>query len=96
MVDSLKNSKIDSIYDANCEDCGAYIIRIKYPDKMIKTMIIGAYKFDALISRFARFVIKMPILKYHPDSCEIFETTRMLIPPKIEIKQIFLPPPINK
>ncbi len=50
MIDSLKNSKIDSIYDANCQDCGAYIIRIKYPDKMIKTMIIGTHRFDTRIS----------------------------------------------
>jgi hypothetical protein len=96
MIDSLKNVAIDSIYDGNCQDCGGFIIRIKYPDRILKTMIIGSHRFNNRIANFARFICDMPISKYHPDSCKIFETTKYLIPPPMKFNGKFVPPTDNE
>ncbi len=59
-------------------------------------MIIGASKFNNRIANFARFIHDMPISKYHPDSCNIFETTKYLIPPPMKFSRKFIPSTDNE
>jgi hypothetical protein len=83
MVDSLRNEKIDSIYNENCSDCSFSIIRIKYSDRTIQSIVIGERNFkNSQIASFASFIRDLPAEKYHADSSRIFETTRYLIPPR--------------
>ena len=82
MIDSLKDAKIDTMYNGNCEDCGGFNITIQYHNKIVKSMIIGVGMFDNRIYRLARFINDMPINKFHSDSCQIYKTTSFMIPPK--------------
>lgn len=91
MIDSLKNSSIDSIYNGNCQDCGGFIIKIKYPNRTIKTKIIGKHKFNNEITNFAKFISDIPISRDHSDSCKIFETTKHLIPSPMNFNSKFIP-----
>lgn len=91
-IDQIKTETIDSIYDGNCEDCGGFIVKIKYDKKTIRSMIIGLNKFDNTISNFSKYVTRIKIDKNLVDSCLIFETTKYLIPPPMDPKIKFLPP----
>lgn len=92
MIDSLKESQVDSIYEVHCRDCEGIYLRVKYPDKALQISIIGYEEFDNQITRLAKYIYNIPISRNHRDSPEIFETTKFMIPPPIDIKQKFIPP----
>jgi hypothetical protein len=79
----LKTERIDSLYDGNCEDCGAYIFIINYPDTVIKSMIIGTHKFKNNLSKLAKFLLEQkPNTENLIDTCIEFKTTKLLkLPP---------------
>jgi hypothetical protein len=91
-IKKLKNATIDSLYDGHCQDCGGFIIKIKYDNRTVRTMIIGHDKFDNSISSFARYVTDLKIDRNSLDSIIIFETTKFLIPPQIGQEVKFLSP----
>jgi hypothetical protein len=91
-IDQIKTETIDSIYDGHCEDCGGFIVKIKYDNKTIRSMIIGSNKFDNTISNFSKYVMGFKIDKNIVDSCFIFETTKYLIPPQFDPAIKFTPP----
>ena len=93
--EDLTTIKIDSIYDGHCEDCGGYIIKLVSLQSSIKSIIIGAEKFDNEIANFAKYISSIKIKPNKVDSIYIFETTKFMIPPKLpdSLKyRRFLPP----
>lgn len=90
-IDQIKTERIDSIYDGHCQDCGGFIVKIKYDNKTIRSMIIGSNKFDNTISNFSKYVTGIKIDKNIVDSCLIFETTKYLIPPQFDPAIKFTP-----
>ena len=80
----LKTERIDSLYDGNCEDCGAYIFIINYPDTVIKSMIIGTHKFKNNLSELAKFLLEQrPKTENRIDTCIEFKTTKFLTLPQL-------------
>ena len=93
-INILKHEVINSIYDGHCHDCGGYIINITLDSMTIKSVIVGAYKFDNTISKFAKFISNITIDYNVMDTVIVFKTTNFIIPPpppdSTEMK--YLPP----
>lgn len=95
MIEKLYKAKIDSEYDGGCQDCGGYITKVVTSHGTIKSMIIGADKFQNEVAVFSRYISAIVIKPNKVDSVYVFETTKYLIPPippTAEDKAKFVPP----
>ena len=81
-LEKVETSKINSIYDSHCEDCGSFIIKVISLKDTIESMIIGLHEFDNALSNFANHISNIKIKHNKTDSICIFETTKFLIPAK--------------
>lgn len=81
-LSKLKNEKINSVYDGNCNDCGMYIFRIAYPDTILESTITEIYNINNDFSKLAKYLLrKKPNLENRIDTCADFKTTKYLKPP---------------
>ncbi|SMG54373.1 hypothetical protein SAMN05661096_04136 [Marivirga sericea] len=96
LIGALRNSKVDSLYDGRCQDCGGYEIIVQYSDKTIKSSVIGLNKFNNGIDSLGTFVSDLPSSEDKLDSCEVFSSTKHIIPAKIDVgDKIELPPELQ-
>ncbi len=92
-IDSLKLISIDSLYDGHCQDCGGFIIRLGYDNKIFKSIIIDD-DYNNKIASFCRLISSIIISQNYLDSVIVFETTKSIIPPApILLNRKFLSPP---
>jgi hypothetical protein len=93
-IDQLKMLEIDTLYDGNCQDCGGYLLRLGFNNRIFKSIIIGTHKFNNELSSFSRLISSIMINQNHMDSIIVFETTKLIIPPgNMMPTRKFIPPP---
>jgi hypothetical protein len=94
-IDELKNIAIDTLYDGNCRDCGGFLVRLGYENKLFKSIIIDD-DFNNDLTSFCKFITSIMINQNKIDSMILFETTKQMIPPAPIISTVkYLPPPID-
>ena len=82
-LNKLSTQKIDSTYDLNCQDCIGYHLRIKTKKFEIVTQV-GKIRNNKTIDSLVMYIRSLPInTDNHVDSCLMFETTKFLLPQKI-------------
>jgi len=96
LLGALRNSKVDSLYDGRCQDCGGYEIIVQYSDKTIKSSVIGLNKFNNDMDSLGTFVSDLPSSEDKLDSCVVFTSTHYIIPPKIDVgDKVEIPPDLE-
>jgi len=82
-VADLLLKKVDSVYEVNCWDCGAFQIIIKYADKKIKSKIFGfaeaSNPLKSLINILGDESLTENLML--TDSCFGFQTSVFEVPP---------------
>lgn len=89
LVDSLHLTRVDTMYSEPFEDRSSFHIDITYPERKISTTINSPHDTDMLITRFGLLVLEIPCRGNYPDTCEVFETTKKMVPPKTIIEEVF-------
>jgi hypothetical protein len=85
-IKSIKSTKIDSLYDGRCEDCGGHLLTIEHEKRTIKSSIIGRNKFNNTVDSLTEFLVALDFPDQNSlDSCYIFTSTRSIIPPTIDV-----------